>query len=128
MLSAAAAERNKEPILAVLRENVNTGRPLQALEISSGTGQHVTHFAQALRNITWQPSEYDRQSLFSIEAYRARYQLNNVMPAMHLDASLPYQYWGGIQPESLDLVVNINMIHISPIACTEGLFKGLEQC
>ncbi|XP_070777777.1 methyltransferase-like 26 isoform X2 [Enoplosus armatus] len=63
MLSAAAAERNKEPILAVLRESVNTGRPLQALEISSGTGQHVTHFAKALRNIVWQPSEYDRQSL-----------------------------------------------------------------
>ena len=63
MLNAAAAERNKDPILAVLGESVNTGRPLQALEISSGTGQHVTHFAQALRNITWQPSEYDRQSL-----------------------------------------------------------------
>ncbi|KAF3687286.1 Methyltransferase-like 26 [Channa argus] len=46
------------------------------------------------------------------------------MPAIHLDASLPYQYWGGIQPESLDLVVNINMIHISSMACTEGLFKG----
>lgn len=63
MLSAAAAERNKEPILAVLRQSVNTERPLQALEVSSGTGQHVTHFAQALRYIIWQPSEYDHQSL-----------------------------------------------------------------
>ncbi|XP_058496128.1 methyltransferase-like 26 [Solea solea] len=124
MLCAAAAERNKEPLLAVLRENVNTGRFLQALEISSGTGQHVTHFAQTLRNITWQPSEYDQQSIDSIEAYRAHHKLNNVKPAMHLDASLPHQSWGGIQPESLDLVVNINMIHISPMACTEGLFKG----
>ncbi|TKS69130.1 Methyltransferase-like 26 [Collichthys lucidus] len=124
MLNAAAAERNKEPILAVLRESVNTGRPLQALEISSGTGQHVTHFAQGLRNVIWQPSEYDRQSLASIEAYRAHYQLHNVKPAIHLDASQPPQCWGGIQPESLDLVVNINMIHISSFACTEGLFKG----
>ncbi|KAJ4944171.1 methyltransferase-like 26 [Gymnodraco acuticeps] len=124
MLNAAAAERNKEPILAVLQESVNTGRHLQALEISSGTGQHVTHFAQSLRNIVWQPSEFDRQSLASIEAYRAHYQLPNVRPAIHLDASLPYQYWGGIPPESIDLVVNINMIHISPMACTEGLFKG----
>ncbi|XP_075894499.1 methyltransferase-like 26 isoform X2 [Nelusetta ayraudi] len=119
MLNAAAAERNKEPILSVLRQSVSAERPLQALEISSGTGQHVTHFARALPNVMWQPSEYDQQSLSSIEAYRAHYQLHNVMPAIHLDASLPHQYWGGIPPESLDLVVNINMIHISPFACTE---------
>ncbi|KAF7216393.1 methyltransferase-like 26 [Nothobranchius furzeri] len=124
MLSAAAAERNKEPILAVLRETVDTQRTLQALEVSSGTGQHVVHFAKALRNITWQPSEYDRQSLASIEAYRAHYGLNNVKPAIHLDASVPHHHWGGIPPESLDLVLNINMIHISPLACTQGLFKG----
>lgn len=58
-------------------------------------------------------------SILSIEAYRAHYKLNNVQPAIHLDASQPHQYWGGIQPESLDLVLNINMIHISPMACTE---------
>ncbi|RVE75721.1 hypothetical protein OJAV_G00001700 [Oryzias javanicus] len=124
MLSAPAADRNKEPILEVLRQSVPSDRPLRALEISSGTGQHVTHFARALRNITWQPSEYDRESLSSIEAHRAHYQLDNVKPAVFLDASLPHQSWGGIQPESLDLVLNINMIHISPLACTEGLFRG----
>ncbi|XP_061844262.1 methyltransferase-like 26 [Nerophis lumbriciformis] len=124
MLNAAAAERNKEPILAVLRGCVNTDRRLHALEISSGTGQHVVHFARALHNITWQPSEFDHRSLASIEAYRAHNQLDNVKPAILLDASMAHQHWGGIQPESLDLVLNINMIHISPMACTEGLFKG----
>lgn len=65
--------------------------------------------------------------ILSIEAYRAHYQLRNVKPVIHLDASLPYQYWGGIQPQSLDLVVNINMIHISPFACTEVIFKAETQ-
>ncbi|CAL9700707.1 unnamed protein product [Knipowitschia caucasica] len=124
MLNAPAADRNKEPILSVLRESLPPGKALQALEISSGTGQHVTHFAQGLRNIVWQPSEFDHQSLSSIEAYRAHYRLANVKPAIYLDASLPHEQWGDFQPESLDLVLNINMIHISPMACTEGLFKG----
>ncbi|KAJ3614269.1 hypothetical protein NHX12_017843 [Muraenolepis orangiensis] len=127
MLNAPAAERNKGPILEVLRGVVDPRRPLEALEVSSGTGQHVAHFSRELRNITWQPSEYDQQSLGSIEAYRAHYQLGSVKPPIHLDASLPSEHWGSIEPESLDLVVNINMIHISPIACTEGLFKGAGQ-
>lgn len=63
MLCAAAAERNKEPILSVLRECVETSRPLTALEISSGSGQHVVHFAQAFRNVTWQPTDIDAQSI-----------------------------------------------------------------
>ncbi|XP_068607316.1 methyltransferase-like 26 [Brachionichthys hirsutus] len=124
MLNVAAADRNKEPILAVLRESVSVKKPLQALEISSGTGQHVAYFAQALQNIIWQPSEYEHQYLHSIEAHRAHYHLHTVKPAIHLDVSLPHQCWEGIQPESFDLVVNINMIHITTMACTEGLFKG----
>lgn len=63
MLNAAAADRNKDPILAVLRSRVASDRPLVALEISSGTGQHVVHFAKAFPNITWQPSEIEAQSL-----------------------------------------------------------------
>ncbi|XP_053713972.1 methyltransferase-like 26 isoform X1 [Synchiropus splendidus] len=155
MLNAPAAERNKEPILSVLRGCVDGRRALRALEISSGTGQHVVHFARALPNITWQPSEFDLQSLsrlferiprllqpvplyldtqsfpkrpqsrtFCIEAYRSHHQLENVKPPIHLDASQSHEHWGGIHPETLDLVVNINMIHISAMSCTEGLFKG----
>ncbi len=63
MLNAAAADRNKDPILAVLHSRVTSDRALVALEISSGTGQHAIHFAKAFPNITWQPSEIEAQSI-----------------------------------------------------------------
>ncbi|ROL42971.1 Methyltransferase-like 26 [Anabarilius grahami] len=118
MLNAAAADRNKDPILEVLKTRVTSDRHLVALEISSGTGQHVIHFARAFPNITWQPSEVEAQSISSIEAYRQYHGLQNVKPPIYLDVSQSWENWGGIQAESCDLIVNINMMHISPLACT----------
>ena len=51
---SAACERNKEPILDVLRGRF-AGRT-QVLEIGSGTGQHAVHFARALKELTWHPT------------------------------------------------------------------------
>lgn len=55
----------------------------------------------------------------SIETYRERLKLANVRPAIRLDASQAWENWCGIQPESHHLIVNINMVHISPLVCTE---------
>uniref|UniRef100_A0A8C3FZY1 DUF938 domain-containing protein n=1 Tax=Chrysemys picta bellii TaxID=8478 RepID=A0A8C3FZY1_CHRPI len=57
MLVSPMAERNKELILEVLADYVDNTSQAFGLELASGTGQHVVHFAQALPNVTWQPSE-----------------------------------------------------------------------
>ncbi|KYO32421.1 hypothetical protein Y1Q_0020377 [Alligator mississippiensis] len=58
-----------------------------------------------------------------ISAYIAEEKPSNVLPPIHLDASQSWEAWG-VRPGSMDIIVNINMIHITPVICTEGLFKG----
>lgn len=57
-------------------------------------------------------------SLGSISAYIAEEKPSNVLPPIHLDASQSWEAWG-VRPGSMDIIVNINMIHITPVICTE---------
>jgi SAM-dependent methyltransferase len=115
---SAAAERNKEPILAVLQRVVpRTGL---VLEIASGTGQHIVHFAAALPELTWQPSDADAAARASIASYLAASGgLANVLAPIELDVCrLPWPL------ARADALLCINMIHIAPWAAAEALFTG----
>ena len=119
-LHAAAAERNREPILEVLRRTL-PARGL-VLEIASGTGQHAAFFARALPALRWQPSDASTAHLASIRAWSAASGADNIAPAVLLDVEL--QPW----PVShADAVVNINMIHVAPWSATEALFEGAAR-
>ena len=121
-----SAERNREPILAVLREVLPaTGR---VLEIASGTGQHAICFAGALPGLDWQPSDPDADARASIAAWIAHAGLANVRAALALDV---HQAEWGVQtlnaPDQFDAVVCINMIHISPWSATQALFASASR-
>jgi SAM-dependent methyltransferase len=116
-LVAPSAERNKEPILAVLRRVLP--RQGAALEIASGTGQHVAHFARALPDLQWWPSEPDVTMHGSIAAWIAHEGLTNVRPPVAHDVgTAPWPI------EHADAVVCINMIHIAPWQATLDLMRG----
>jgi SAM-dependent methyltransferase len=118
--TAPAAERNKEPILAVLRRVLPESGLV--LEIASGTGQHVVHFAGALPRLTWQPSDPDPQMRASIAAWVADAALPNLQPPLDLDVLA--DEW---PIERADAVVCLNMIHIAPWAATLHLMAGASR-
>ncbi|REG50298.1 uncharacterized protein DUF938 [Paraburkholderia sp. BL6669N2] len=112
-----SAERNREPILAVLRAVLPTNG--RVLEIASGTGQHAIWFARAMPGLDWQPSDADADARASIGAWVAHEGLTNVRAPLALDVHQPD--WG---VDTLDAVVCINMIHISPWSAAQALFAG----
>lgn len=115
---APATARNRDPILAVLREILPSRGTV--LEVASGTGEHVAAFAAALPALVWQPSDPDADSRASIDAWCAG--LANVRPALALDAAKPD--W---PVTAADAILCINMVHISPRAASEGLMAGAAR-
>jgi SAM-dependent methyltransferase len=113
--TAAPAERNKQAILDVLwRVLPPTGL---VLEIGSGTGQHVAHFAKAMPDLTFQPSEMEQGKHASIAAWVEG--LPNVRPTLAIDVTrLPWPV------RKAEAIVCINVIHISPWEATLALMRG----
>jgi hypothetical protein len=116
-LVSAAADRNKDPIADVLRRVLPSSGLV--LEIASGSGQHVCHFAKSFPGLVWQPSDPDLNARHSIQAWVAGARLPNLRSPLDLDVRrLPWPI------ASCDAIVCINMIHISPWSATAALFEG----
>ncbi len=120
---APAVERNRDPILEVLRRALAaTGT---VLELASGTGEHAAYFAANLPHLAWQPSDADPLALESIEAWRAGADLDNLAAPLVIDASV--RDWPLPRDFCPMAVVSINMIHISPWTAAGGLIQGAQR-
>jgi hypothetical protein len=111
-----ATQRNKEPILNVLRRVLPPDAAV--LEIASGTGEHAAHCAAAMPGWRWQPSDCRDERFASIRAWAAATPASTVLPPVLLDVTAPWP------PLAADAIFCANMIHIAPWEATLGLLRG----
>jgi cyclopropane fatty-acyl-phospholipid synthase-like methyltransferase len=113
-----ACERNKQPILEVLRTAFADRK--QVLEIGSGTGQHAVHFAAQLSHLVWHPTE----QLAYLPDLAARVKLEgsrNLRQPTVLDVK--QTVW---PLRSVDAVYTANTLHIMGWAEVVAMFRGLD--
>jgi hypothetical protein len=114
---APSVARNRDPIVEVLRRFLPE-RGL-ALEVASGSGEHVVYFAEHFPQLEFLPSDPDESARLSISAWIDASGLSNIQAPIALDAVAPD--W---PLSKADAIICINMTHISPWAATEGLFEA----
>ncbi len=114
---APSAQRNRDPILDVLRRILPAAGTV--LEVASGSGEHVLHFAAHRPGLDWQPSDPSPEARASIAGWIAGSGLANVRAPIDLDASVvPWPI------ARADAIMAINMVHISPWTATVGLMRN----
>src|SRR5207244_3159395 len=96
------------------------------LEIASGSGQHIVHFAKALPGLVFQPTDPSTDARMSIDEMREEAGLSNVLQARSVDVLVPgWERGAGLTV--VDAIVCINMIHIAPWEATGRLFAGAAR-
>ena len=120
-LFAPSAERNSAPIVNLIKRIAP--EPGNALEIASGTGQHIVQLALSLPNIIWSPSDVEGERLKSISAWVESENLLNIKPPMYLDAT--ETGWAKSLPKS-NFILLVNLLHLISWNETETLIGELS--
>jgi len=118
-----SCDRNRDPILAVLRAHFGERR--RVLEIGSGTGQHAVYFAAAMPWLSWQCSDR-AQYLPGIALWLDEAALPNTPAAVELDVASP-SWPGEADRARFDAAFSANSLHIMGWAQVEAFFAGLDR-
>ncbi len=121
-LNSPSAARNAEPIVELVRNTaIKSGN---ALEIASGTGQHVVKLAAALPFLNWQPSDVDETRIESIRCWSDNQHLTNLKPPCLLDATK--EGWS-VDYHGQDLILMVNLLHLISFDQTKILVEEVSK-
>lgn len=119
-MCAPSAARNLSPILDAMAPYV----PSQgvALELASGTGEHIVEYARNFPNVIWQPTDIDPDRLNSIDAWRAQKGIQNMRMAQFLDASAPSWRTG-----PMSMIMTVNLMHLIDTSTAQAVIAGVAR-
>ena len=121
-LNAPSAVRNSQPIVELVKKTaIKSGN---ALEIASGTGQHVVKLASALPHLNWQPSDVDEARIKSIRCWSDDQHLTNLKPPCLLDATT--EGWA-VEHHGQDFILLVNLLHLISTKETKILVKEMSK-
>ncbi|MCK0172276.1 class I SAM-dependent methyltransferase [Aliiroseovarius sp. S1123] len=93
-----------------------------ALELASGTGEHIVEYARHFPGVIWQPTDVDPARLNSIDAWRAEKGVENMRLAQWLDASAPSWRTG-----PMSMIVTVNLMHLIDAPTSRAVIAGVAR-
>lgn len=123
---AWAGNRNREPILGVLKEKLPkaSGR---VLELASGSGMHINYFAPHFQHLHFHPSDKDKEVFDNIKKLSADHANDNIADPVHLDLTDPRTWFNPGKSKTFDAIFCINIFQVAPISIADGMMECASQ-
>jgi len=117
-----AGSRNRDPILAVLKEKLPRDSA-NVLEFASGSGMHINYFAPHFKHLRFQPTEKDTEVFDDIKKVSQAYGNENVSAPLHLDLTKPEIWPIPDKANTFSAIFCINIFQVAPISIANGMME-----
>ncbi|MGR9046258.1 MAG: DUF938 domain-containing protein [Gammaproteobacteria bacterium] len=123
---AWAGNRNREPILGVLKEKLPKEKG-RVLEMASGSGMHINYFAPNFGHLHFHPSDRDKEVFDNIKELTQTHGNDNIADPVHLDLTDPETWFNPGPAKSFNAIFCINIFQVAPISIADGMMQCAEH-
>lgn len=119
---AWAGNRNREPILGVLKDKLPKD-PERILEMASGSGMHINFFAPHFKHLHFHPTDKDTEVFDNIKKLAGEHGNDNIADPVHLDLTNPDTWFNPGPEKSFAAIFCINIFQVAPISIADGMMS-----